>query len=224
MRRLFRRLKSTVVALIGRRMANRIAGPYHSWRSRVLTRQYIASLRQRDILVNVGCGYHPIPGWVNIDIARGYADVVWDIRQPLPFADQSCSAILCEHVIEHLNQHDGRQLLNQFFRMLQPDGVVRISTPDAFRYLESYVRGDGFIHQPRFGGPSIPPIDRVNRMMRENGGHLWIYDQQSLVMALESAGFKRTIIQRADISCHERMAGIDSPEREFESMYIEAIK
>jgi hypothetical protein len=43
-------------------------------------------------------------------------------------------------------------------------------------------------------------------------------------MALESAGFKRTIIQPADISCHERMAGVDSPEREFESMYIEAIK
>lgn len=224
MKRMVKFLKRVAVAMIGRRLANRFAYPYHNWRARVRTGQYLAALPPRDLLVNVGCGYHPIPGWVNIDLALGYADVVWDIRHPLPFKDQSCSAIFCEHVIEHLNQHDGKQLFNQFFRMLQPGGVVRISTPDAFRYLESYVSGEGFLYQPRFSDRAIPPIDRVNRMMRENGGHLWIYDQQSLIMALRSAGFTRTKIQSIGSSCHERMVGIDSPEREFESMYIEAIK
>ena len=61
-------------------------------------------------------------------------------------------------------------------------------------------------------------------MMRENGEHLWVYDVESLFLALNKAGFSSTIEQRFGASIHSRMREIDSEERAFESLYVEAIK
>lgn len=222
MNRLFGVIRRLIVALIGRPRANQLAAPFHHHRARRRTARLLSQLPRRDLLINIGCGFRPLPGWVNLDLVPGYAEVIWDVRQMLPFPDQSVSAIFCEHVIEHLGQGEGRRLLGEFYRILQPGGVVRISTPDAAKYLNSYVRLDGFLDHPRFGDGSTPYIDLINRMMRENGGHLWIYDHQSLTVALREAGFGNVVKSLPGRSIHDRMNGIDSPEREYESLYIEA--
>lgn len=215
-------LKRMVVALIGRPRANQLAAPVHLYLARRRTLRLLSELPAKDLLINVGCGYRPLTGWINIDLVPGYAEVVWDVRQPLPFPDRSVSAIFCEHVIEHLDQVAGAALIREFYRMLQPGGVLRISTPDAGRYLKSYANEDGFLDHPRFGDGSITSMDLVNKMMRENGGHLWVYDYQSLAKVLRNAGFNWVEQSLPGDSTHQRMSGIDSPEREYESLYVEA--
>lgn len=219
---IFNKIKHFGAELIGRERANRLSAPFYDHLARRRTARFLENLNQKDLLVNVGCGYRPLPGWVNVDIARGYADVVWDIRKGLPFNDQSCAAIFCEHVIEHLSREDGLNLLREFHRILQPGGVVRISTPDAGRFLKSYVNGDGFLNHPGFGDHVSNPLDRINMMMRENGQHLWVYDEASLIAALSLSGFKEIVRQQFAESLSGEMKAIDSPEREHESLYIEA--
>ena len=96
-------------------------------------------------------------------------------------------------------------------------------TVAAERYLRSYA-GDGeFLRHPGFREPSDTPLDRVNRMMREDGQHLWVYDEASLRLLLERSGFKTTVRQEFGRSLHPRMAEADAAERAFESLYVEAV-
>jgi predicted SAM-dependent methyltransferase len=218
-------LKRAIVRLLGREQANRVSAPYHDWQARRRTARNLAALPAKDLCVNLGCGPAPMAGWVNVDISRGAGvDVVWDLRRGLPFADESCSAIFCEHVIEHLSKEDGLRLLRESRRALQQGGVLRLSTPDAGRFLRSYA-GDGeFLSHPEFPQAAETPIDRINMMMREDGQHLWVYDSASLLLLLRSAGFSACMEQQFGVSQHPRMQNIDTQGRAFESFYVEAVR
>ena len=61
-------------------------------------------------------------------------------------------------------------------------------------------------------------------MMREYGLHLWSYDEELLTLMLKRAGFNSITRQRFGISLHPRMNNIDFADREFESLYLEAVK
>lgn len=222
---MFATLKRAVVGLLGRDRANRLAAPVHDRKAKRRTRQRLANLPARDLCVNIGCGPNALPGWINLDRARGEAvDIVWDICDGLPFPAESCSAIFGEHVIEHITKDDAFKLLTECHRVLQRGGVIRLSTPDAGRYLRAYAGNDDFLNHPAFELPMETPMDRINQMMREYGQHLWTYDAPALMLLLKQAGFTEVAEQQLGISYHPRMQGIDSEARAFESMYVEGIK
>ncbi|HWW77720.1 MAG TPA: methyltransferase domain-containing protein [Pyrinomonadaceae bacterium] len=218
-------LKRAVVRLMGRERANRVSEPFHAWRARRRTLRNLAALPREGLCVNLGCGPAPLEGWVNLDIARGpRVDVVWDLRRGLPFGDGSCEAVFGEHVIEHLSREDAGRLAAECLRVLRAGGVLRLSTPDAGRFLRSYA-GDGeFLRHPAFPTEVESPIDRVNVMMREGGQHLWAYDGDSLLSLLRRAGFAEAVEQQFGVSAHPRMRNIDMEARAFESLYVEAFK
>jgi predicted SAM-dependent methyltransferase len=218
-------LKRFVVGIIGRERANRIAGPYHDWRARQRTEQFLADLPKSDLCVNLGCGYRPMKDWINVDRARGpEVQVVWDLARGLPFPDASCSAIFSEHLIEHVSKEDAARLLSECHRVLQNGGVLRLSTPDAELFLRSYAADRKFLAHPEFSQPIDTPVDRVNYMMREYGQHLWSYDEELLALMLKRAGFNKVVRKRFGVSLHPRMNNIDFEARRFESLYIEGVK
>jgi predicted SAM-dependent methyltransferase len=221
----FQNLRRAVVRLLGRETANRLAAPYHDRRARRRTTEVLANLPKDDLCVNLGCGYRPMKGWVNVDRARGAeVQVVWDLRQGLPFATESCSAIFSEHFIEHVTKEDAANLLGECHRVLQAGGVLRLSTPDAELFFRSYAGDKAFLAHPGFTQAIDTPVDRVNFMMREYGQHLWSYDEELLTLMLRRAGFEKIIRQRFGVSAHPRVNDIDFEAREFESIYLEAIK
>jgi predicted SAM-dependent methyltransferase len=218
-------LKQPAVGLIGRERANRITAPWHDWRAGRRTKRFLANLPAKDLCVHLGCGYRPKKDWINVDHARGpEVQVVWDLRCGLPFADESCSAIFSEHFIEHIAKEDAASLLSECHRALQPEGVLRISTPDAELFFRAYAGDREFLAHPGFSQAIDTPVDRVNFMMREYGQHLWSYDEELLTLMLRRAGFNSIIRQHFGISLHPRMNDIDFADREFESLYLEAVK
>ena len=221
----FQWLKRPIVGLIGRERANKITAPYHDWRAGLRTKHFLANLPGRDLYVHLGCGYRPKKDWINVDQARGpEVQVVWDLRRGLPFVDESCSAIFSEHFIEHITKEDAANLLSECHRALQPGGVLRISTPDAELFFRAYAGDREFLAHPGFTQPVDTPVDRVNFMMREYGQHLWSYDEELLALMFQRAGFCNVIRQRFGVSAHPRMNNIDFDDREFESLYLEAVK
>ena len=221
----FQWLKRPIVGILGRERANRIAAPYHDRRARQRSLQFIANLPKKDLLINLGCGYRPMQGWINVDRARGpEVQVVWDLARGLPFPDSSCSAIFSEHLIEHVTKEDAARLLSECHRVLQSGGVLRLSTPDAELFLRSYATDKQFLAHPGFSQPIDAPVDRVNYMMREYGQHLWSYDEELLALMLQHAGFNKVVRKRFGVSLHPRMNNIDFEAREFESLYIEGVK
>src|SRR5580700_9642003 len=60
--------------------------------------------------VNIGCGKAPFEGWTNLDLdPESKADLLWDVTEGLPFSDDSCAFIYCEHFLEHISVQNGVQ-------------------------------------------------------------------------------------------------------------------
>jgi SAM-dependent methyltransferase len=53
-----------------------------------------------------------------------------DVRKPLPFEDDSVDEIYTSHLLEHLTYADGLRFLEELRRVIKPDGIIRIVSPD----------------------------------------------------------------------------------------------
>lgn len=91
--------------------------------------------------LNVGCGAHFHPDWCNIDLVASRPEVIQhDIRQGLPFDDNSFDGVYHSHVLEHLTPEQGRKLIQECGRVLIPGGVLRIVVPDLERIAQLYLQ------------------------------------------------------------------------------------
>lgn len=92
-------------------------------------------------LLNVGCGLHFHPDWVNVDVVPASSAVIAaDVRNGLPFADEVFDAVYCSHVLEHLPQREAASLLRHMYRVLRPGGVIRVVVPDLETLAREYLR------------------------------------------------------------------------------------
>jgi len=91
-------------------------------------------------LVNLGCGTHCHPDWINLDRIPTSPDVLYvDALEKLPFEESSVDALYSSHVVEHLSCDDARVLLKDVRRILRTDGLIRIVTPDLETIVLTYL-------------------------------------------------------------------------------------
>lgn len=83
-----------------------------------------------------------IAGWLNVDanIFTAKCDVWADLRNKLPFRDDSVDAIYSHHMIEHLPHLQDH--FQQMYRCLKPGGVFRVGGPNADTGMRKYLEGD----------------------------------------------------------------------------------
>ncbi|HWZ85668.1 MAG TPA: methyltransferase domain-containing protein [Thermoanaerobaculia bacterium] len=132
--------------------------------------------------LHIGCGQQAIAGWINID-NQGLpgVDQVLDVRRGLPFAD--VAAIYAEHFLEHLAFDDGLAFLAECRRVLRPDGILRLSTPNLEWVLMTHYRWQGASDEERL-------VDCMNLNRAFHGwGHQFLYNRATLESALRAAGF-----------------------------------
>jgi len=179
------------------------------------------SIRRRggELRLHLASGDHKPSGWVNIDIFGMDPDLCWDLRRGIPFPDGSARAVFLEHFLEHLTLEQGLDLLEECRRVLEPDGVIRISVPDLEKYLRSYAGDRAFIERLRPGRPTA--LLAVAEVVLAHG-HRSVWDEETLTCVLHDAGF-RGAEGRAfgDSRLHPAP---DNPLRQPESVYVEALK
>jgi SAM-dependent methyltransferase len=186
--------------------------------------------------LNLGCGPNAPAGWVNVDgswnawlsnhvhlhktlMAFGlFGDknpgaqwnvrpLVHDLTEPLPFADNTISAIYGAHVLEHLYLVDAQRLLGECKRVLRPDGVIRLVVPDLHSMVAIYLKSkngeslssseksaaaDKLNEKLGFRSPAPPSgnfLLRFYSLWKDFHHHKWMYDSDSLIRCMESAGF-----------------------------------
>jgi predicted SAM-dependent methyltransferase len=189
--------------------------------------------------LQLGAGGNPYDGWLNTDVFeyRRRGDVVYlDAREPFPLPDSSFEVIFTEHMIEHLTYEEGLACLRECRRVLQPDGRIRVSTPALERQIalfdeqlsdlqQRYIAWvtDSFIEN----APAFLPGFVVNNMFR-NFEHRFIYDEQTLRLALETAGFVDVEQHRVGHSNDPRLDGLEARDtrsdaefNEYETMAFE---
>lgn len=80
--------------------------------------------------LHLGCGREIRPDWINLDIHDYGQQIIRDMRQGLPFDDNSISEIYTHHALEHVEQ--GRTLefvLRECLRVLKVGGVMHGIVP-----------------------------------------------------------------------------------------------
>jgi len=78
-----------------------------------------------ELKIQFGAGGNLLEGWRNHDLE---SDGV-DIREPLPYADDTVDFILAEHVMEHVTGPEALRFLDECHRILKPGGTLRVCCP-----------------------------------------------------------------------------------------------
>jgi len=86
--------------------------------------------------LDIGCGNKKLEGYVGID-NRNYVgvDIVHDIEVfPWPFESEHFLAINASHVLEHIKPWKLFDLMDEAWRVLKPDGEIKIRVPFGLSY------------------------------------------------------------------------------------------
>ena len=175
--------------------------------------------------LNVGSGARLRPEAINLDYnwCPGI-DLVWDATKRLPFANGRFKGVFTEHCLPHIPFERVQTVLNEFFRVLDNGGVVRIVVPDGGLYIDLYrraVAGETVEFPFLEGALDWTPMMKLKWVFRPY--FTFVYDFQTLEKMLRKAGFSevtRESIHRGHID------GLlfDSSDRQCESLYVEALK
>ena len=105
--------------------------------------RYFKAPKKGIVKVHLGPGQLKyIKGWINVDanIITGKVDVWADLRDPLPFNDNSIDQIYSHHVIEHLPKIEYH--FKEVYRCLKPGGVYRVGGPNGDSAIAKFVEND----------------------------------------------------------------------------------
>lgn len=149
------------------------------------------------------CGARQEPGWINIDTTPP-ADMLHDVRNGLPFSNNTATHIFCEHGLEHLTREEGVSLLRECARVLKPDfGRIRISVPDLSYLVRRYLIGPLDFAEV-VGWVPVTPAQMLNQGMRM-WGHQFMYDADELKLVLREAGFVFIFFKNYQETRHDGM-------------------
>ena len=225
------------------RDARRLIGAFvHSnvvGRNGRIIRNYLQSNEVRKL--QIGAGPTAIKGWLSTDInPRTDEHVYLDATRPFPFQDGTFDYVYSEHMIEHINWSQGLFMLKECRRVLRPGGAIRVATPDLKVLLDLYARPD----EPRAAAyikwitdtfledvKVYRPTFVINNAF-ENWGHQFLYDGETMTLALREAGFEEIRRCESEQSEDPHLRGIESHGKNvgdrdmaaFETMVFEAAR
>lgn len=170
--------------------------------------------------LHLGCGRIVLDGWKNYDIEKHRGVIVQDLTKKLPHKNETVDFIFSEHFIEHISRQDAIKLLRDCYRVLKPNGVIRLITPDLQVLLDDYAAGRidrwAEIWRP------ISPCTMVNQGMRD-WGHQFVYDLPELRLLMNEAGFSKVKSCQYKTSEHQELNGIDQRPH-FGELIVEGVK
>ena len=171
--------------------------------------------------LHVGCGNMKLLDWLNIDMEPS-ADLVIDVREGLPFDDNSIDFIYNEHFFEHLTYEEGEKTLREFWRCLKKEGVLRIATPDLDFLIHKYNKD--FKNQDWFpaGFEFVKTKGMAINMFFRWWGHQYVYNEEELTGQLIKVGFQN--IKRCELNESNYLELSNLETRKGSTLILEAVK
>jgi ubiquinone/menaquinone biosynthesis C-methylase UbiE len=170
--------------------------------------------------LNLGCGAHVIPDWVNVDYSLGSRLMktpffrslnkrmklfnlnwdkniyIYDLTREFPWPGSSIDIIYSSHTLEHFSKEDGRRFLSECRRVLRKDGIIRIIVPDLKKVVTEYTEGriyaDDFVEKlgVLYGSTNNSMKKRFSIFFEYP--HKCMYDTPRLLEILKEIGFEVT--------------------------------
>lgn len=175
---------------------------------------------KKEVFLELGAGNKKGEnGWLTLDLTSD-CDIYCDLRKGIPFPDGVISKIYSSHFLEHLSFNDAQKFLDDCLRVLVPGGKFSVCVPNARIYIEAYLKKSEldtgyFGYKPGYNDTT--KIDYINYTAYMDGHHKYMFDEENLIYILKSKGFKNVQLREFD-------SNLDLKERDFESIYAEAVK
>ncbi len=188
--------------------------------------------------LQLGCGDQIAAGWLNADKFDSRADIYLNTYGRFPFRDESFKYVYAEHLLEHLAIHKVRHFFSEVFRVLESEGVARLTVPDLELFARNYVgRNDEFFrpivtrHRDWTSGG-----DEKSWIVRTNGAafmslanirffhHRWMYDFETIERCALAVGFAKALKQQFRVGISSDVASLDRAHRKSETLYVDLIK
>jgi predicted SAM-dependent methyltransferase len=193
------------------------------------------------LALNIGSGSRVFPStneikWINIDWDKDFTippNVEFlqiDVRDGLPFTDESVDIIYASHFLDHLNYYEALDFLKEAHRVLKKDGIMWIAVEDLDELINCYLRKemDKFAHQQppifsqvksqglKLGMMLFVALAKLPRNVYR--GHKMLYNFEGLKETLENCGFEVRKAEPTFMGIEESWPG------KGHSIYVEARK
>jgi predicted SAM-dependent methyltransferase len=132
--------------------------------------------------LHLGCGNKHIEGYINIDIRYlPGVDEVNNVGKLRNYNKSSIDVIYASHVLEHFSRWEYMSVLNRWYELLKPNGILRLGVPDFREIVNYYLKNKDLrsVSGMLYGGQDYA----------ENN-HYWVWDYDTLCEELKSIGFK----------------------------------
>jgi len=167
--------------------------------------------------INFGCGSIQPSDWTNIDLDPEFKTEYKDLSL---IPDNSCDTLVCHAIICCVKYHDIEKVLSEFYRVLRPTGVVRISLPDIVSGFDAYKNNN-----INFFPNSEDDLDkRFSAWLTWYSQSVSLLTSKALQYKLQAVGFNElaeTQFKQTKYS-NEKIYELDTREHEF--YFVEAMK
>ncbi|OKH33590.1 methyltransferase type 11 [[Phormidium ambiguum] IAM M-71] len=90
--------------------------------------------------LNLGCGSRFHPDWTNVDfVSTSEGVIAHNLNEGIPFSDSSFDVIYHSHVLEHFSKQEAELFLRECYRVLRPQGFLRVVVPDLEQIVRIYL-------------------------------------------------------------------------------------
>jgi predicted SAM-dependent methyltransferase len=163
--------------------------------------------------LHLGCGNIYFNNWINIDLDSSIADIKHDLRNQLPYEENSIDFIYNEHFIEHLTAQEGLHLLCECYRVLKPNGVLRVATfdlDDLIKYLQPGSTDWRTYVDPLNTFSAVQTRAEYFNLTFYSWGHKYLYNTEEMIRRFKDSGF--TKLQECTIyqSLHSDLINLES--------------
>lgn len=172
-------------------------------------------------------------GWTNCDILdlnayanqNGFTFKQFDAIKGIPYLANSVDLIIASHFMEHITRQEGSQFLRECYRVMKPDGVIRLTVPDTKLLASEYLSNLNF--RDKFNeNEGVKNSEDIAEAYWNfiTAGHKTAYDEDSLGRKMKDVGF--VDIQRLEFG-KSRSEEIRVETKDMfpdHSLYMEGIK
>jgi predicted SAM-dependent methyltransferase len=178
-------------------------------------------------LLNLGCGPHIYPSWVNADdyapkrrLRERTFRPNWslDIARRWRCDNDYWDGIFTQHVIEHLTYSEAVTVFKECYRTLRPGAWMRVCVPDLATYVRYYRKE---IDDKQFF--SLPHRTLALSFLTQMHMHRSVWDADLMIEVLSELGFEDAAAVSFGSGSDTRLIK-DDPEKAPESLYVEARK
>lgn len=183
---------------------------------------YIKFYSNSNLNLHLGSGKNIIEGFINIDGNPLIKNILYyDIRNKLPFKDQSVQYIFTSNVLEHFFPDEILLVLKDTYRCLKTDGILRIVVPDLEKAINAYVNKDyNFFNDYPVSYKSLG--GRFSNFIFCDAQHRLSYDFSYLKELLNRAGFNLNSIKKMSFDLTELPNDVYAKLKPFEEQFAKS--